>query len=406
MIPIIIGLFIFALIALFRLQYSIALIVLLLPTYLIRFTIFGIPFTFLEWMIIIVFVVWLGVVAVNGSWRQIRLPLKWLLAVFVLAATIAIFVSSDHRAALGLWRAYFIEPILFYIVIVNALRSANRRWLVWVFGLSALGVAGVALAQYFGWMASPEPWISETPKRVASIFDYPNAVGLYLAPIIGLFLTFLATKNHKWNYFLSGLVVLASFAAIFFANTRGAFLGIGAALLFLALSSHRKKIAWLIIGLSVAAVLIIPQLRHTTQSVMSVKDTSTDVRVVLWQGTWDLLKAHPIFGTGLAGFPKMYDQYRQIKHTELLLYPHNILFNFWVEVGLLGLLAFVGILAAAFNKGWQNIHKGRSPVLSLGITTALIALIVYGLVEASYFKNDLAVQFWVLVGLLWVGRER
>jgi O-antigen ligase len=383
----------------------VALIVLLLPTYLIRFSIFGIPFTFLEWMIIIVFLIWLGVMTVNTGWKQIRLPWKWLIAVFLLAATIAIFVSADHRAAWGIWKAYFIEPIMLYLVIVNAVRSTNRRWLVWALGLSALTIAGVALAQYFGWLTSPEPWVSESPKRMTSLFDYPNAVGLYLTPIIAVFMTFLATKKHQWNYFVSGLIVLLGLAGIFFANTRGAILGLGAAMVWLGLTSQRKRLVWLIIGLTVITVLIVPSLRHTTMSIATVKDTSADVRVVLWQGTWNLIKSHPILGAGLAGFPAMYDQYRLVKHTELLLYPHNIFLNFWVEIGLLGLLAFIGLLIATFSQAHKNIQISRSPVLSLGITTALIAIIVYGLVDAPYFKNDLAVQFWVWLGLLNIGHK-
>ncbi len=398
---IIIALALFLAISAFRLKLALYLIALLLPTYLIRFELFSIPFTFLEGMIIIAAGSWLAQLVIQRNWRSVRLPWRWLILFFLLTATVAIFVSPDTRAALGLWKAYFIEPVILYYMIANALQSnVERRWLVYVLGLSVVGVGLYALGQYLGWFHSPEPWISEFPKRVSSFFDYPNAVGLFVTPIIGMFLGFLTLKKHRYNPWFSGLVIAIGLAALFFSFTRGAALGVAAALIFLGLFSQRRKWVWLVLLITVIASLLIPTTRDQIQSIVNVTDVSTDVRVVLWEGTWNLLKANPIFGAGLAGFPELYDQYRLIKHTELLLYPHNIFLNFWTELGLAGLLAFLLLIISFYATGFQNKKHGRGSVLSLSLLSAMTALIVYGLVEAPYFKNDLSALFWILFALM------
>ena len=53
----------------------------------------------------------------------------------------------------------------------------------------------------------------------------------------------------------------------------------------------------------------------------------------------------PIFGAGLANFPNVYPDYKLDRHVEFLLYPHNILLDFWVELGLTVQSGWCGLLA-------------------------------------------------------------
>ena len=75
---------------------------------------------------------------------------------------------------------------------------------------------------------------------------------------------------------------------------------------------------------------------------------------------------------------------------EVFQYPHNILLNIWSETGLLGLIAFSCILIT-----W--VRRGSGPRTTDLILPILTALLVHGLVDVPYFKNDLAVAFWLFV---------
>ncbi|MBU2236339.1 O-antigen ligase family protein [Patescibacteria group bacterium] len=408
----------FFLLAWRRIDIALMVTVLLLPSYLIRFEIFSVPATLLEIMILLLFLAW-GIRKVFiEKFKDFKCTqFRWPLLLLFVSATIAVFISPDLQSALGIYKAYFVEAILFFIVFTNVINSPRRiRLIFWALGVSALFVSVIALWQYIEILPSYEPWVSESPKRVTSIFEYPNAVGLYLTPIATLFLgiLLLAKKHDKKadnklakgaRQFITGVVIFA-LLAIAFSVSRGAVLGIGAAILFFSFFSRFKKWIWIAIVMSILTILIISQTRTTVWDIVTVKDTSTDVRTVLWQGTWSLIKDRPLQGAGLAGFPTVYKEYKLAKHTEFLLYPHNIVMNFWVELGILGLIALLWLLVMFFKEGHSirkrtidlyPIPKFRFSIVLMGV---LIATLAYGMVDVPYFKNDLAVLFWIIVGFM------
>jgi hypothetical protein len=43
--------------------------------------------------------------------------------------------------------------------------------------------------------------------------------------------------------------------------------------------------------------------------------------------------------------------------------------------------------------------------LQLGILLMVVGIVVHGLVDVPYWKNDLSLEFWVLLGLSWAGQR-
>lgn len=94
-------------------------------------------------------------------------------------------------------------------------------------------------------------------------------------------------------------------------------------------------------------------------------------------------------------------------HIDRFIYPHNIILTFWRETGLLGLASFAWIMITGFTqawKGWRTDAAGWRPI-ELGIVLAPVAVVVHGLVDVPYFKNDLSLEFWALMGLAWAGNR-
>ena len=86
---------------------------------------------------------------------------------------------------------------------------------------------------------------------------------------------------------------------------------------------------------------------------------------------------------------------------EIYMYPHNIVLNFWSELGLFGLLVFLWLMGKQLFLSFRGAirEKSRERFLFLGVGTAMTATIVHGLVDVPYFKNDLAVIFWIIIVL-------
>ncbi|MFC1687798.1 O-antigen ligase family protein [Patescibacteria group bacterium] len=402
----------FAWVAWRRLDWAIALVLFLLPTYQFRFTLWSVPMTFLEIMLLVIIVIWLIHRIRSKSFKKIHWPWKWLTLGFFLAGVIAVIVSPDTRGALGLWKAYIVEPLLFFYVFVNVMKS-SKHWRLALFslGASVVVIGFVALIEYIGLIPGIEPYISQIPPRATSLFLFPTAIGKYVGPLVALFLGFLlVTKSNSelkdknaWlgKAFFIGVVTFG-LIGLLLSISRGAILGVFAALIFVSFFSQWKKWLWLGLGLLVVVIILIPQTRDQLNSVVSGDDVSTDVRLVMWKGTLRLIQDKPIFGAGLAGFPIVYADYKEASHTEFFPNPDHLILTLWVEMGILGLIIFGWIIVRFFTSG---IHTLRSvnhihKTLIVALFAAMIAFVVHGFVDTPYFKNDLAVIFWVLIGLL------
>lgn len=401
---------VFSLISYKKLSWGIYLIIFLLPSYLIRFKIGPIPLTFLEGMILVLFLVWIikeisnkNLINIIKNLPQCRFFIPIIL--LLLASTISVFVSFNFNAAAGIWKAYFAEPLLLFLVLVNNIKSKNQiNRVVWSLGLSAFIVSVIAILQYLTNFAIPASYDLPNIKRATSIYGYPSAIGLYIAPILTLLVGIFILKYKNISSQIKFILVLAIITlalSLILAKTEGAIIALFVATFFILMFT---KWRWWIVSSSVIMGLllfIIPQSREYLITLLTFRDVSGDVRLALWQGTIRLIKNNPIFGAGLAGFPYLYEQYKEAKHVEISLYPHNIFLNFWVETGLLGLISFVWIIINYFREGFRNInYKLKTTYYSLSLIAVMICILVYGLVDAPYFKNDLSCLFWILVGIM------
>jgi O-antigen ligase len=129
-------------------------------------------------------------------------------------------------------------------------------------------------------------------------------------------------------------------------------------------------------------------------------DNTLSLRLSLWRSALNLLAHHPLLGGGLSGFQSSVQPYRDPAYREALIDPHNLFLNFWSETGLLGLLAFVWLSVVAVRYVARGVRGGSgSRALSIGVGAALLAVLVHGLLDVPYFKNDLALVFWVLLAV-------
>ena len=387
-----------------------AFLIAFLPTYLIRFSIGFVPMTLLEGMILVLFGVWAIKLKVKNEKLKVTVKsLKfdkwaWLIFLWLIIATVSMFISPNLRGAAGAWKAYFIEPILFLMVFLNVIKTKKDLELIfYALGFSAIYISLFAIYQKFTGFAIPYPWQEEAVRRVTGFYRFPNAIGLYLAPIVVLYAGWLIEKlqitNYKLQIALYQLsVILLSVASIIFAESEGAYAGILAGVFFLGIMT--KKLRWptLIFTVIFAIIVIsVPQLRNYSWRQISFQEDSGKVRTEMWQETWEMLKDRPIVGAGLAGYQETFDAYHKARHIEIYPYPHNLFLNFWSELGLAGLIAFLLIIGIFFYK--LLFAHCSLPNTHYFLASAMVALLVHGLVDVPYFKNDLSILFWLTIGV-------
>ncbi len=452
----------FAALAYWKLDWAILLLLFALPSYLIRFDIFNLPFNLLGSMVLICFFIWLvfhtnflkflrggycfGDLKKNRK-ERLKYPFGVELVLVLVVSFIAAGVAYFKPEALGSWRAYFFEPTLLFILILNLFQTnKKRRRIIWALALSCLLLSIYAIFQKFtGIGIENEFWRDEATRRVTSVFPYPNALALYLGPLIMLFLGYFGSLAKKITeskiktveaLFLA-LVIFLSLLAVLFTGSKGA-LGALAVGFLVFLFFLGGKLRWFSYGLLIGVLCLLifsPGPRESVVETVSLKDLSGEIRKKQWRETWEMFENESNFitGSGLHNYQEAIEPYHEpglffnkdrdpdfrrkivifddeykAEHwqpVEIYLYPHNIFLNFWTELGLLGMILFSWIILKFFvwSVKIQKRLKGKKKeekYLTLGLMGSMIVIVVHGLVDVPYFKNDLAIIFWVFLAIL------
>jgi hypothetical protein len=394
--------FVFFLILGFRnFSWSVYLLLATIPSYVIRFDIGPLPTSLLEIAFFAVCIA--GVCQVTKEQvREMRQVMKTE-KIFVLSV-LGLLVFSLGGAAvsmigaldpvqkliygIGEWRAFFLEPIIVFILLFIHREKIERKKIIGALFVAAVFVSVVALVQKFtGLFFAPSLWDDYLFGRVTSIFTTPNAIGLFTVPILCVSLMLYTEKK-----ILVSLGMFFILAANYFSQSQGAWIALGASALVYVFIRGYRKIAVGIALVGVVGALALPSLREA----ILFQDRAGENRIVLWQQTMEYLTESPknaLLGTGIRNF---FDAIQQPIYNpvvmEALKYPHTIVLNFWTEIGLFGLLSFA-LIFGYLVRGGMKISDTK---IKAAYIAALVAILVHGLVDVPYFKNDLALLFWVL----------
>lgn len=410
----------FAFLVWFRPKYALWLTLILIPTYQVKGIIYNIPVTLLELIILSLFLIY-GLKNIKRI-KELVQNLKdwqWPILIWLIIATLAMFLSPDLRAGAGVWRAYFVEPILLLIVFLDLIKNKkDLKLILSAFIFSALIVSIYALYQKFVGQGiwSTEVWGQPQVLRITSFFPHPNFLGLYLGPLIllglGYIFSYFKNKNIIISYTL--LFFIITFLSLIYARSEATILAVLVGLFFLGLIvKSSQKYALIFLFIIPLLIFSFPVSRNYFIQKVGLQDLSGQLRFNIWQGAVELIKEKPILGAGLDGYERLapdyqkrfYDPYTgELISVETHPYPHNLYLTLWLELGLLGLIVFVWVLIKFFKQGFKQLDK-RDVIISTSIMAAMIVIVVHGLADTPYFKNDLAILFWLIIGLLIVSKR-
>ncbi len=398
-----------------RFSYGVFLLFLLLPTYLLHFSIGPLPVTILEIMIWVVCMVGLLKHARHIEESLLTLFRKHTVftlgtVLFLIAATISIFTAVDLRSAAGEWKAFYIEPFaLFLILYFSREKLEIHTDILLPLVMSGFVTSLLAIVQHFtGWMVPWAFWENGESYRVTAWYGFPNGVGLFLAPLVVMAATVVWQKlfyKQRGNWMLlvtCYLLLVTGPLAVLYAKSTGGLIGILAGVGILFLINKKTRLPAIAVGvIGLISLLSIPSLASIREELF-FKDRSGQIRLSMWQDTVQLLKERPIFGAGLSSYDERIVPYHTTVNgegIEIFHHPHNIFLTMYVQVGVFGLIGFVMILIGIY------LATIKKSYYALIVTCVLTTFIVTGLVDSPYIKNDLAVLFWVLP-LLLVTRQK
>ncbi len=412
-----------------NLRHGIYFIIFLMPLYLWRFSICGIPTTVLEIMIYVLFLVWVlnkiqkyyssfprrresiaTVIFTIITNKSNKILLIGILLLF-LGLAISTFNSSDLKTSLGIFKGWFVDPFLFFIIFISVIKKEKhlvlslKSWL-------ASGVA-VSLISIFYLLNNNLTF----DDRLKSFFLSPNHLSMYLAPAF-LITLILLLSNKKSNIKILNIkyliLLIIIFIPLYFTYSYGAFLGIFIAMIYLFASNKFIwvlrysifNIKYLIFLIIIFTIFISTTVIKFDQVINSNERSSFHSRLMVWNASVEIIKDNPLFGIGPGTFQDVYLSYSE-KFDEPYLewaipQPHNIFLAFYLQTGLIGFLGFILILFWFFN---CRRDEAMPRLYRQVINILMIYILIHGLVDTTYWKNDLALMFWLIIGMMIVSHH-
>lgn len=139
------------------------------------------------------------------------------------------------------------------------------------------------------------------------------------------------------------------------------------------------------------------------------KAISTQARLYMYRNTMEMIRDNLLLGVGFGNFKYVYPRYRDRGEWALsglntrVDQAHSEYLQIFSEVGLIGLLAFLWILAGIGRMVWEIIRIGKfSPrwIKGLALTTGIAATLVQSFFDFNLQNPASGVTFWIVVGFL------
>ena len=173
--------------------------------------------------------------------------------------------------------------------------------------------------------------------------------------------------------------------------------GLAVGLAFVALLRYRRLIPYMAaVGL---LVLLLPATQGYVARVLEGlrgQDLATQMRIGEYTDALTLIGRYPWFGVGFAGSPDI----------DLYLGVASLYLTIGQQMGFLGLLSFVALIATVFVYAFRNRRHFRSghPIdnVWLGLHAALVGGLFAGILDHYFISLDFhhtVTLFWLLIGL-------
>ena len=398
----------------------------LLPAYLLKAEILGIPTTILEMATYAVAVAFLVNIFLDKSLRErVKGKILWLyrrqrpflivLGIFLLAAILATIFTVDLRRSAGVLKGWFFDPLLAASILFFVLENKRQLYQLAI----ALSVMAAALSWY-GLLDFYVPVVgvyNDYLARLDSIFQSANYHTMLTGPIIilGLALWLFDSDFRRSRLFtlLTIGTLVINLWAFYLTYSYGGYLGLSFGLVVILLAlywqrSHRRKLFktfsaafLLILTFTIIAIFSSSKFERDFLNLRGV--SAVRGRVEIWRTSAALVKESPIVGLGLGNFDEGYvRKAEQVLHRKpleaVVIHAHNLFLNFWIEAGLLGLLAILSLFVTAAILVKRTFRGELGLVIGAG--GALAVIFGHGLIDTPYFKNDLSYLFWLLFAIL------
>ncbi len=329
-------------------------------------------------------------------------PMFLIAGVSLLAwSTLSIAWAASTGAVATSASRYLLNMLLFPIVLAAVRRREHLLWVLTAF------VLGAVVSTVYGFAI---PSTSQAGRLSGGIGDANEQAAVLVAAIpmaIGLAVAMRRRLGLRIIAWTSAVVCLAG---VVNTLSRGGLIALGVMMLAGVVFGGRWR-PWataLLLATTVSTVayfVVIAPLGARAR----VTNGDTSGRSDLWTIGWRMVQAHPLTGVGSGNFPVSSIHYLQrpgaIRNANLIVdvphVAHNIYLELLAELGIPGLVAFLGIVAASLGAALRAAFEfRRTGHQELELIARCVVVGLVGFLAADFFlSGEYSKQLWLVLAL-------
>jgi hypothetical protein len=292
----------------------------------------------------------------KNKWRFKDAPQNGLALGFFVAVVLSnvfCFQSPfNFHATLSAFTTFGKIIFFYYLISINVRTARQVRGLIVAIIIGCLfmsvhGILQIHTGSGFGGdnpevlSARPLHIVLEGTTRIQAFGFFADPNDLALALVVAL--PFVVNVIHRPESSAPARLLCLGLAgvlgyAIFLTNSRGGWLALAITMMSYALLSFRLKKFAVVLGVLLAAGLMMLAPGRVSSSTMSSRDESSRGRLIAWADGNRMLRRSPIFGIGMGRFSEYAEDFRV---------AHNSFVHCYGELGLFGYFFWIGLLFAS-----------------------------------------------------------
>src|SRR3989344_1923037 len=375
---------------------------------------------------------WLALALVYPAYRPRR---SWVLAAFALF--VVIVALADALGAYpfkSFWSNYermdgwvTLAHLFMLVVVASSMLNTEKLWRAfWQTELvMSLAIAAYGFMQLFGVVSLTAGFSSF--ERLDATFGNP----IYLAAYM-LFNAFIAALlwARAWEKSMPGsrmglslaygAVVAIDCFVVLLTGTRGTILGliggifVSAVLVALLGRESHTRLARAALGVVIGIVILSTGFFFVRDSAwvqrvgflqrlatISATDSTTKARFYNWGMAWEGVKERPLLGWGQENYAVVFDKYydpRMYAQEPWFDRVHNVVFDWLVAGGIIGLVSYLSIFAAALAALWRRSRSAGKQAFTV-VEGSILTGVLVGYLFHNLFVFD-NITSYMLFGLV------
>ena len=319
------------------------------------------------------------------------------------------FLAHSGRVALELspFMVCLSLAMMFFatLVLVNSL--TRLRWTL----VAAIG--GLAFASLYVLREFQKYYSPNTPMRPGYVVGDPNYFTLSAVLCIPLAFALMQERRPRWLRPFAATCLVLMILAVTVAASRGGFLGLLTAFLFVLWRSKRRARNFLVLACLIVPLSIVAPISPLARLVSPSRSdgVAKDTRYLLWGAGLSMFQENWLTGVGVGHFKSLATTYQEPGQKQVQAIAHNTYIQLAAELGVVGILLFLGVLAGAFRSLQRTAAQAlrlRNSLLyhsASGIQGGLVGYTVGAFFVSAEFQRLLWFMIFVSICLSELTRQ-